>query len=235
MDLNIKNFGHENIVTKLNGIFSNLEKNIRTEIETRLNIKTRNSKITFVDSMIHKIKCAFIGETKQKTTNDFNMDNNNEISRISFYDKENKISLSIYTKLCTEIRNLYIELVNNPTLIILGDGTYTNTNVQNKKGVLETSLNLGLFDATNDVPYALTFEGEEKKNNELGCFKSYILKNNIDKNVIFVLDRAYCSYEFIDFLINNNYRFVIRFRNNCKNFNKIMLFLVLEYLNTLIH
>lgn len=35
------------------------------------------------------------------------------------------------------------------------------------------------------------------------------------------MDRIYCKYEFIDYLIKNKYKFVVRFRNNCKNFNKI--------------
>ena len=89
-------FLYNNIVMELNCIFSNLEKDIRSEIEERLHIKTRSSKITFVESVIHKFKCAFIGETKQGITNDFNMDYNSEIARTSFYEKENKISLSTY-------------------------------------------------------------------------------------------------------------------------------------------
>jgi len=36
-----------------------------------------------------------------------------------------------------------------------------------------------------------------------------------------VLDRAYCSYKFINFLNNRKINFVCRFRNNCKKFNEL--------------
>lgn len=36
-----------------------------------------------------------------------------------------------------------------------------------------------------------------------------------------ILDRLYCSYDFVNYLLKNNYKFVIRFRNNCKNYDKI--------------
>jgi len=37
-----------------------------------------------------------------------------------------------------------------------------------------------------------------------------------------VLDRAYCSYKFINFLNNRKINFVCRFRNNCKKFNELI-------------
>mgnify|MGYP003453223543 FL=1 len=91
----------------------------------------------------------------------------------------------------------------------------------NNKGYLETSLNMGFFDVTNDVPVELIFKGEESKNKELIALKKYILDNKkYLGNVIFVLDRAYCSYEFIDFCCVNGIKYVIRFRNNCKNISE---------------
>ena len=80
---------------------------------------------------------------------------------------------------------------------------------------------MGFYDLTNDLPIELSIEGNKNKNNELHLLKAYIKNNNIPKNSIFILDRFYCSYEFINFLNVNNYKFVIRFRNNCKNFNRI--------------
>ena len=35
-----------------------------------------------------------------------------------------------------------------------------------------------------------------------------------------MLDRAYCSYQFIDFLDKNQIKYVVRFRNNCTNISK---------------
>ena len=60
---------------------------------------------------------------------------------------------------------------------------------------------MGFFDVNNFIPVELLFNGEEEKNNEVKILNDYILQN-IDKlkNVVFVLDRAYCSYKFINFL-----------------------------------
>jgi IS4 transposase len=80
---------------------------------------------------------------------------------------------------------------------------------------------MGFYDITNDIPLELNIEGIKNKNNSLFLLKNYLNKSKIPLNSILVLDRAYCSYEFIDFLIKTKYKFIIRFRNNCKNFNKI--------------
>ena len=219
---NIKeNLNYENVVSKINNIFNNLEKTIRLDIFNKTKINTRINKISFIEAMIYKFKYASINETKQNITNEYNFNNNTSIVRSSFYEKERNISISIYKNIFFKLSSLYKQLVNNITTIIAVDGTYNNTKVFNKKGILETNLNLGFYDVENNIPFDLTFEGFEKKNKELECLKHYILNNNFDKNVIFVLDRAYCSYEFVDFLNKNNLKFVIRFRNNCKNFNKI--------------
>ena len=80
---------------------------------------------------------------------------------------------------------------------------------------------MGFFDVNNCIPIELLFNGEEEKNNEVKILNDYILQNK-DKlnNVVFVLDRAYCSYKFINFCKLNNIKFVIRFRNNCRNIPK---------------
>ena len=49
--------------------------------------------------------------------------------------------------------------------------------------------------------------------------KKYIQAKTIPSNSILVLDRTYCSYDFINHLMTTNHKFIIRFRNNCKNFN----------------
>ena len=80
---------------------------------------------------------------------------------------------------------------------------------------------MGYYDVTNDIPIDLTFEGVNKKNSELNTLINYLNEKNMTNNCILILDRIYCKYEFIDYLIKNNYKFVVRFRNNCKNFNQI--------------
>ena len=39
-------------------------------------------------------------------------------------------------------------------------------------------------------------------------------------NIIFVCDRAYFSYDLMNFLKNKNSKFVIRIKNNCKHLNE---------------
>ena len=51
--------------------------------------------------------------------------------------------------------------------------------------------------------------------------KKYIQAKTIPSNSILVLDRTYCSYDFINYLMTANNKFIIRFRNNCKKFNLI--------------
>ena len=34
-------------------------------------------------------------------------------------------------------------------------------------------------------------------------------------NIIFVCDRTYFSYDLVNFLNDNNYKFIIRIKNNC--------------------
>lgn len=157
-------------------------------------------------------------------------DEPNKISRTTFHEKDSKIPLSYYVGIHNKLISLYKNNFadKHKTSIISVDGTYNNTNIKNIKGYLETSLNMGFFDVTNDIPIELIFKGEELKNNEVSSLQNYLLKNkNKLVNTIFVLDRAYCSYDFIKFCSENNIKYVIRFRNNCTNIpenNRIIKF-----------
>ena len=80
---------------------------------------------------------------------------------------------------------------------------------------------MGFFDVTCDIPIELIFKGEESKNKEIDALQKYITINKNElNNVIFVLDRAYCSYKFINFCYLKKIKYVIRFRNNCINIPK---------------
>jgi putative transposase len=70
----------------------------------------------------------------------------------------------------------------------------------------------------NNIIIDLTINGNNTKNYEILQLTNYIIKNKL-KNVTLILDRAYSSYDFINFLFNNDINFIIRFKNNCKNFN----------------
>jgi hypothetical protein len=37
------------------------------------------------------------------------------------------------------------------------DGTYSNTNINRKKGKIQTSLNMGYYDIKNNIPIDITF------------------------------------------------------------------------------
>ena len=52
---------------------------------------------------------------------------------------------------------------------------------------------------------------KNKKNKEIESLQNYIVKNLEQlNNTIFVLDRAYCSYDFIKFCFKNKIKYVPR-------------------------
>jgi hypothetical protein len=72
----------------------------------------------------------------------------------------------------------------------LGDGTYNNTNVNNIKHKLETSLNMGYYNINECLPIEITFCNQENKNKEILQLKKFINNDNFKNlnNVILVLD-----------------------------------------------
>jgi hypothetical protein len=226
-----------NISDKINNIFFNIEKITRKFIKIESGTVTRNTIISFTDTLIYSILYTQHDKTKTDIVNELNIihkdkDKNVIIKRTTIHDKETKIPFDVFIYIFKEIKKLYSDLFEDDQLtkLIAVDGTYNNTNVFNIKGYLETSLNLGFFDINNQIPLDLTFNGIKNKNNELKVLIKYI-RDNKDKfkNVILILDRAYCSYSFIDFLNKNNIGFVCRFKNNCKfdrphNKNRIIEF-----------
>ncbi len=223
---NNKNITYKNICDSLNSIFMNIEKQISNFINKVYKIKTRKTIVTYTDTFIYSTLCTQINKTKTDVINDLNLllNKNNELKRTTLYEKEIKIPFEFYVDIFNKITKLYYDLFSDDKIkkLIAIDGTYNNTNVYNIKGYLETSLNMGFFDVNNDIPLDLTFNGIKNKNNELKVLIEYI-STNLDKfnNVILILDRAYCSYNFINFLNKKNINFVCRFRNNCSNFEKI--------------
>jgi len=225
-------FSYKNIVQKLNGIFYNLENIIKTEVNKKFDINTRNRETSFIDALLYKLHYSIPQMTKENIVSSFNFENNKTTNRRSYDYREKQIPLEIYKKIFDDTVDLYKKLQNinkNEPLKIAVDGTNNNTNILNKKDILETTLNMGYYDLTNDLPIELSIEGNKNKNNELKLLKSYIMNNKIPKNSIFILDRFYCSYDFINFLSKENYKFIVRFRNNCKNFDKVSDVRILKY------
>lgn len=207
-----------NCIIKLNQLFKDFEKTIRDDIKNINNISTKKGKISFLDALIYKFNYCQKNITKANIISKYNLYNDTLINRTTFYEKEKLIPLKTYENLFNKIITLYDTLFNKTTKFMAVDGTFNNTNILNKKGNLETTLNMGFFDVDNNIIIDLTINGNNTKNYEILQLTNYIIKNKL-KNVTLILDRAYSSYDFINFLFNNDINFIIRFKNNCKNFN----------------
>jgi len=199
---------------QLNLIFKNSDDIIKKKIEDDLKIKTRNRKLSFYDALCYYFNYSFNHNTKNNIVSDYNFDNDIDVHMSNYQKKEAKIPLSFYQLIFDDVKKLHDQYIDNKKRTIAVDGTYNITNVKND-GSLETSLNLGIYDITNRIPIDIQLKGEENKNKEIESFIQYIDKNNIDKdNIIFVFDRAYFSYDFINYLDKKNINYVIRTKNN---------------------
>ena len=201
----------------LNNIFKDINDIIKKSLLNK-NIKTRYNKINFSDVVLYKLLYAYKTDSKQSITSLLNYMNDSSIDRTTYHKKDRMIPHTFYKDLFYKVRNLHNENYksNDKFNLIAVDGTYNNTNVNNVKGLLETSLNMGYYSINDCVPIDITFCNQEGKNKEILQLKKYINNNNFKdyKNVVIVADRAYCSYELINFLNTHNFNYVIRIRNN---------------------
>lgn len=199
----------KNISKSLNSIFGGISKWTNKE-----NIKLRNNKISLNDAVYYRFLYSQINKTKEQISSSINFDNKCTIRRTSYDRKENNISINLYIKLLNEIRNFYNKNCDyNNALVISVDGTFNNTNINKFDKTLETSLNMGFYDTTNDLPFDLQFTGPNKKNTEIEQLKKYIEEKNL-KDAVIVADRAYFKYELFDYLNNKNLGYVIRIKDN---------------------
>jgi hypothetical protein len=206
----------------LNDIFN--DSNIKiTDMLKKLNIKTRTRKITFSDALIYKFKYAQKHNTQKSIINDYKLDNNILCDNTSFYKKEQKIPLEYYDSVYDKVYNIYKKYSKKTHhTIVAVDGTYNNTNYK-KNSILETTLNMGYYDITNNIPLEID-PIENKRNSEINSFMKIIKEGKLEtNNIIFVCDRAYFSYDLMNFLKNHNSKFVIRIKNNCKHLNEANL------------
>ena len=207
-----------NFTNDINGLFLNANENIKKMLSTK-NVVTRERKITFKDALLYNFNYTYLDGTKSSVVSELNYDSANNVNQTSFYRKESKIPLSYYEDLFAKTNNLiekYVIDEKKPKVIAV-DGTYNNTNLLNKKK-LETCLNMGYYDATNQIPIHLQIKGLDK-NKEIESFEKYLDDNieDIQKckaKIIFVFDRAYFSCDLINKLDNLGINFVIRCRNN---------------------
>lgn len=179
-------------------------------------MRNNTNGILLKDLLIYNYKYAHINTTKQSIVNNINFKNGKTHDRTNYIRKERNIPLQIYELIAKEITNLcnnyYKNLKNDEPKYIAIDGTSTNDKHNN------IVLNMGYYDINNRLILDLDYKGKENRNKEVKCTIKYIQDNlNLFKNTTIVGDRAYFSYNFINFLTNNNINFIIRCKNNYKN------------------
>jgi len=214
---------------ELNKIFFNINETINKIIFDSTGKKSRNRKLFFNEVVNYLFNYTFINSTKLKVVSNLNYENDKKVHYSNYQKKEAKIPLLFYKDLFNKIQSLfynkysdsnYLNNKNNNNKIVCVDGTYNNTNILNN-GKLETSLNMGYYDFTNKIPLELKLKGTENKNKEINSFIEDIKNNNFDaNNIIFVFDRAYYSYDLINYLDKNNYHYVIRVKKSSLYLNK---------------
>lgn len=190
--------------------------------------KMRNytNRLQLMDIFLYKFLYSKKDMTKDRAVSIINNKNGTSFTRQAFESKENNIPLKIYANIFNQIRSYYNSTYNNEVgvKLIAVDGTYNNDSYMNEM------LNMGFFDITNNIPLDIKSYGVENKNREISSTMHYIKKNmNIFKGNIIVGDRGYFSYEFINFLIKNDLKFIIRSKGDAKNLdpkNKVSHYLV---------
>lgn len=180
-------------------------------------IKLRNIKngVQLSDALYYKLLYTSIDSTKESITSKINENNKTSFDTGSFESKENNIPINVYQELFNKIVLYYNDLTSTEDVkIIAMDGTYNNNYNYNEV------TNMGFYNISKSIPVNLKSYGTDGKNKEIQSATNFILEN-IDyfKNVIIIGDRAYFSYEFIDFLIKNGLKFIIRVRGEAINLN----------------
>lgn len=155
--------------------------------------------------------------TEESIVSHMNFLKNTTFTRQAYTSKEKNIPTKTYFNVLSKIKRLYNDCYGqgNDLKMIAVDGTYNN-DIKMKE-----VLNMGFFDITNNIPIELKSYGNKNKNREISSTIDFIKKNiNIFKNSIIVGDRGYFSYEFLNFLINNNLKFIIRVKGKGENLNQ---------------
>jgi hypothetical protein len=207
------------LTKELNQIFSNADDNIKSMLLSQ-NIITRHKKISFTDSLYYKFLCSYKNSINYQVASELSF-NDVDANINNYYRKEQKIPLQFYCDTLNKLKLLFQKYANkdNKFNIIAVDGTYNNTNFKKDK-TLETTLNMGYYDVSNCVPVDIELGKYNNKNKEIKSLVERISDANFDlKNIIFVMDRAYFSYNLFDILNNKNIKFVVRIKNNCIHIN----------------
>ena len=201
----------------LNNLFKNTDIDIANLLKQQ-NINTRTRILSFRDVISYKFGYARKYKTQKNIIDDYKFDHKICCNNTSFYKKENKIPLKYYEDIHEKVLAIFKKYTKKTQYTIVAvDGTYNNTNYNNDKK-LETSLNMGYFDISNNIPIEINLNN--KQNSEISSFIDAIKNDKIETdNIIFVCDRGYFSYDLFNLLNEKNAKFVIRIKNNCKYIN----------------
>jgi hypothetical protein len=199
-------------IKKMLTVFNDLcNLNTINKLSTGKKLRNKKNGLTIFDCLYYRFLYAAKNSTKGDVAAHINKMTNKIISREAYYGKENNIPLEFYELLFNSIVACYNSSNNSEEDIFVAvDGIHNN---DNKRNVLT---NLGLFSVTSDVPLSINFGN--KRNSEIKMITEHI-KSRLEefKNVIFICDRGYFSYEFLNFLESNNLRYIIRAKGNAIN------------------
>lgn len=179
-------------------------------------IRMRNHKngIQLNDAIKYRFLYSKKDMTKEGATSLINYKKNSKFTRQAIESKEDNIPICAYSNVFSNISKFFnsFNKNDNQTKRTSIDGVYNNDPRMNE------ILNMGFFDLLEGVPIDIQSFGKENKNNEIRCAVSYIKKHiNVFKNNIIIADRAYFSYDFLNFLISNDIKFIIRAKWDAKN------------------
>ena len=177
------------------------------------NIKLRNAcnGLKLKDVIYYRLSYSCLKSTQQSIVSKLNVNENKYFTREAYIKKEANINVDVYRSLLDKIIKLHNKNNNsNKFKKIAVDGVYNN-----HKDSL-SCLNMGYFNIDNNIPLDITIN-KKFKNGEVNQLIKYISENKEKfKRTIIIADRLYSNYKLINFLIENDIKFVIRLRNNLK-------------------
>jgi hypothetical protein len=167
--------------------------------------------IQLVDTFLYCFKYAQLNATKEGIVSQLNTSSDKNFTRHAYDTKLKNLPVNVFESLFEEIRSICYHMTisynkNNPHFRpIAVDGTY---NLNSDYGLI---LNMGYYDTLNNIPVELNFGKTSDQNLEVNKFKEQVLMDlESFKDVIFICDRLYFTYDLLEFLILHNLKFIIR-------------------------
>lgn len=148
-----------------------------------------------------------INSKKQNIAGNINYDNVLNFSRQGYDRKENNVPVKMYMEILTDIKQFYNDTYteDDKYKLIAVDGTYNN-DIN-----MDQNMNMGIYDIRDSVPIDIVSYGKQGKNKEVSSLTNYITNNiHLFKDNVIVGDRCYFSYVFLNFLIENGIKFIVR-------------------------